>query len=315
MAKWTREKIIREILRREAAGLPLFLGASRERVESKLYQAGSRVFGSWGNAVKAAGIAPERAKARDHWPPSKILAKIRSLSRRQQPPRPGELKRRHGYLMQAARRCFGSWSKAVVAAGVDPEKLKRVMPWTQERVIEAILTRALNCEPLGSRTVKPRSLAEAAARVFGSWQAALAAAGIDPEQASRRQRGAELGLKGSSRTPHDQTVARARVGHLGQDNPGALDTACSAPVQRRSNPGTRWSDEEILQAIRARLRENKRMNAAVVDEEDGPLYRVAKRRYGSWRNALLAAGFNPDEFCARPVTGPVPPSRTPRSHL
>ena len=315
MAKWTREKIIREILRREAAGLPLSLGGSREGLESKLYQAGSRVFGSWGNAVKAAGIAPERAKTHDHWPPSRILAKIRSLSRRQQPLRPGELKRRHGHLMQAARRCFGSWSKAVVAAGVDPERLKRVMPWTKERIIEAILTRALNCEPLGSRTVKPQSLAEAGAREFGSWSRALVAAGTDPEQVSRRQCGVGLGREGGSAIHHVEMVGRTRVGYLGRDNPGAPEKACSAPVQRRRNPGTRWTEEEIHQAIWARFRENRRMNAAAVDADNGPLYRVARRRYGSWRRALLAAGLDPDEFCASPAPCPVSTNRALRSRL
>ena len=57
MAKCTRERIIREILRREASGLPLDLGGA-DPVRSSLYQAASRVFGSWGNAVKEAGIAP-----------------------------------------------------------------------------------------------------------------------------------------------------------------------------------------------------------------------------------------------------------------
>lgn len=44
MVKWTRERIIREILRREAAGLPLNLGGEQP-VGQALYQAGSRVPG------------------------------------------------------------------------------------------------------------------------------------------------------------------------------------------------------------------------------------------------------------------------------
>jgi len=295
MAKWSRERIIREILRREASGLSLDLGGA-EPVHSTLYQAASRVFGSWRNAVMAAGISPENARVRDPWSPARILASIKSLARRKQPLPPAELKRRYHPLVEAARRHFGSWPKAVIAAGVEPEKLKRVMPWTRERITEAILTRVLNCEPLGSRTVKPRSLAEAGARVFGSWPAALAAAGVDPEQASRRHGGVGSASDEGSATHQGKTAARAQV-------------------RRRRNPGTRWSEEEILQAIAARLREKKRMNAAAVDDDDGPLYRVAKRRYGSWRSALLAAGLNPDEVCARPATSPVPTSRPLRRHL
>jgi len=267
MAKWTRERIIRDILRREAAGLPLNLGG-KQAVEPALYQAGSRVFGSWRNAVMAAGIPPERAKTKDEWPPSRILATIRSLSRRRRPLHPAELQRRYGHLVQAARRHFGSWAKAAVAAGVDPAKLKRTPSWTKERIIEAILTRTLNNEPLGSRTVRPRSLADAGTRLFGSWRSSLAAAGID----LKRQAVATLDTAG--------------------DMPGQSVPECRRPSQR-------WSDEQVLQAILARLGEHRMLNATTVHEDDSRLYWAAKGWYGSWRNALLAAGLNPDEFRRR----------------
>ncbi|MGB2985970.1 MAG: hypothetical protein WBE26_08810 [Phycisphaerae bacterium] len=84
LAKWTREKIIREILRREAAGLPLSLGGSKRGVESNLYQAGSRVFGSWGNAVKAAlkvNSAPARRSDRGSFILSLTVTRCASGSR------------------------------------------------------------------------------------------------------------------------------------------------------------------------------------------------------------------------------------------
>ena len=300
MAKWTRERIIREILRRETSGLSLDLGAA-DPVESSLYQAASRVFGSWRNAVMAAGISPGKARVHDPWPPSRVLASIRSLARRTRPLQPAEVKRRYEPLVTAARRHFGSWPKAVVAAGVDPERVRRVARWTKQRIIEAILTRALRGKRLNSSAVRPQSLVEAGARVFGSWKSALEAAGIDPEQASRRHRRSAKGPTAGSTNDHDQ--------------PRALDPACSVSAQRRRHPHTRWSDEEVLLAIRARLRENKRMNAAAVDEDDGPLYRAAKRRFSSWRNALLAAGLNPDKLRARSLARRVRTSGTVRGPL
>ena len=117
MAKWSRERIIREILRREASGLSLDLGVA-DPVHSTLYQAATRMFGSWRNAVMAAGISPDKARVHDPWPPGRILASIKSLARRKRPLRPAELKNRYHPLIEAARRHFGSWSKAVVAAGV-----------------------------------------------------------------------------------------------------------------------------------------------------------------------------------------------------
>src|SRR3954466_1759153 len=113
--KWSCEQIVREILRRESASLPLTPGG-HGGVGSPLYQAASRIFGSWRNAVVAAGIAPGRAHAKVQWPPERILAAIRSLARRRGRLRPAALRQRNGYLVQAARRCFGSWHKAVAAA-------------------------------------------------------------------------------------------------------------------------------------------------------------------------------------------------------
>ena len=47
--KWTREEIIRRILDLDAKGYPLTVGTPG--VSPALYQAGSRIFGSWRNAL------------------------------------------------------------------------------------------------------------------------------------------------------------------------------------------------------------------------------------------------------------------------
>lgn len=296
MVKWTREKIIREILRRETAGLPLSLGKCPQSVDARLYAAGSRIFGSWGNAVQAAGIALERARVHDHWPPSKVLSKIKALARRSQPIQPGEMKRRYGQLMQAARRCFGTWSKAVVIAGVDPNKLKGIVPWTKPRIIEAILIRALNGEPLGSQTVKPGSLSKAAIREFGSWPGALRAAGLNPQELAPRAHDSNIKATTHARGGPDV------IGELRQPSRASItppDLSISTATRRQYR---RWGTDEVLMAIRNRAAENKRMNAAAVADEDDSLYRVAARRYDSWSAALLAAGLNPDDCRARTLS-------------
>jgi len=186
MVKWTREKIIREILRRESAGQPLDVGC-RDPVKCSLYQAAGRVFGSWRNAVIAAGISPQRAQARDSCPPSRVLTRIKALARRKRPITPRELRRRYQSLVTAAQRCFGSWPKAVIAAGIDPAKFGQNRLWTNERIMEAILKRALHGQPLNSHAVTPKSLVEAGAKVFGSWNSAVDAAGVCLKPDQRRR--------------------------------------------------------------------------------------------------------------------------------
>ena len=114
-----------------------------------------------------------------------------------------------------------------------------------ERIIEAILVRVLNNEPLGSTTVRPESLAEAAARFFGSWGSALAAAGLDPKHYIGASRCAGLTIIRESPGIHDGSVVRA-----GENS--------AAP----SRPSQRWSREAVCHAILARLREHRPMNAS-----------------------------------------------------
>lgn len=280
MVKWTREQIIREILRREKAGLSM-TPSGESGVESSLYQAGSRVFGSWRNALQSAGVAPDKTQTHDQWSPPRILAAIRAMARRRRPPCRAELRSRFGSLMQAARRTYGSWPKAVVVAGVDPAKFRCISPWTRERIVEVILTRALKNEALNSTAVRPKSLVEAGIRNFGNWASALAAAGLDPRlfvcQPSRSGRTSVTVSRSGQ-----QELARARQGFM--------------TIVSTARAGPHGSADELINAVLARLRASKAMNAVAVCNDDKSLYWATKKRFGSWRRALLAAGLNPDEF-------------------
>jgi hypothetical protein len=292
MAKWTRDMILRIILEREKAGRPLMMGRD-DGISTALYQAGKRVFGSWPNALSAAGVTMATTQSPDRWSPGRILGIIRSLARRRRPMRSDEVKRRYGPLVAAARRCFGSWAKAVIAAGVDPARLQRSVSWSRERIIESILTRALNNEPLASRSVRPRSLADAGVRHFGSWHKALIAAGLDPDRYSGR------GSPGStsSGVTSDRTTQGNSTTLSSQPDTPAESVAEGVQVFKTTGQGMRrWYDQAVIDGIHQRLAQKKAMNAKSVYREDRPLYRAATRRHHNWSNALLAAGLNPDEF-------------------
>jgi len=267
VARWTRTEIIRRILQREAEGMPLSLGGETP-VDPALYQAAGRIFGSWRNAVTAAGVSERQARTHMTWTPSRILGAIRALARRRKPPRPNEMKCLHGPLMRAARRIFGSWSAAVTAAGVDAHKLRSCPPWTPERIVEAILVRALRNESLRSRSVHPKSLPAAGIRLFGSWAAALEAAGLDPAQQLH------------SRT----AVERTR----------RFDARAKTPRRQRPYP----TAESVVQAIHKRLQEGAPINSRAVYRDDRALYRAAERLFKCWRNALTAAGLEPRQHQA-----------------
>lgn len=263
---WTRERIIRYILKRETEGCPLTTGG--EGVEPLLSGAARRIFGSWRNAILAAGISPGHVLTCDRWSPAKILAKIRLISRLRRRSTSQQLDRRYDGLVSAARRHFGSWSRAARAAGVDPVRLRRVVPWNRERVIEAVLTRALRGESLRARSVEPRSLVDAAQRIFGTWHGAMSAAGLD------------LGA---------MHPAPARAGPLRK---GTVRIRPAAPAREPKGP---WNKQRVIEGICARVREHLPINAWAVSREYPGLYDAGRRYLGSWDHAIRAAGFDPAE--------------------
>lgn len=285
--KWTREEIIRRILDLDAEGCPLTVG--KPGVSPALYQAGSRIFGSWRNALQSAGLSPDRVCRTERWSPAKILTVIRHLSQRRRPLRKKELQERFGGVVSAARRVFGSWSRAILASGVDPAKLRRVVPWTRESVLETLLTRALRNQPVSARLMEPRSVVEAGRRFFGSWSATLEAAGLDPAVAGRRP----------SYSNERGTAAPA------------------SGVGREPSPRLSWNSEKVVAAIRTRLLQEKPLHAVAVHREDTPLYCAARRHFKNWRSALLAAGLCPDKHRIIPrrppklgVSGLTPPNES-----
>jgi hypothetical protein len=275
---WTREDIIRHLVERQAKGLPLSVGG--EGVDKTLYGAARRIFGSWRNAIQAAGIAPQHVLTWERWSPARILVMIRHLARRDRPLTTEQMERRYHNVVSAARRHFGSWTKAVLAAGVEPTKLQRVVPWSPERVIEAILTRALRGESLVARMVEPRSLVEAGQRFFGGWSAAVTAAGLDPAS----------------------TLLPPRRNK--RPRPGKPRTAGPKSVQA---PRERWNRERVIAALHARLREQKPMHSQAIARDDHSLYRAMRRHLKNWSEAMRAAGLDPAAYRRGPSTPPAAP--------
>jgi hypothetical protein len=175
----TRETVIRAIVRREQDGLPLNSEAVR-RVSRPLHCGAIRHFGSWRNALQAAGINVAIVQRRREWDKAKIITRLRELCSHRRSLRYPSVHRYDSGLCRAASLNFGSWCNALIAAGINPESICRDPHWDRSRVIEAILLRVVRGEALGSTTVRPRTLKSAAVREFGSWPAALVAAGLEP---------------------------------------------------------------------------------------------------------------------------------------
>lgn len=175
-----RDEIIGRILDRERNQQPLNARAICSD-EPALYAAARRHFGSWRRALEFAGQGAGVACRRRAWNRQRVISYIRRLASRCGSLRSKDIRARDSGFVRAAYKLFGSWQAALEAAGVNAEQYCTQPRWTREQLVEAILLRAVKREPLGSTTVTPTSLRTAAVAEFGSWTAALTAAGLNPE--------------------------------------------------------------------------------------------------------------------------------------
>lgn len=189
------------------------------------------------------------------------------------------------------------------------------MKWTDELVIEAIRSRYAAGLPLNYQAVvqDDEKLAGAARRHFGSWDAALAAAGHDPA-AIRRPRGDAVprgtwtpeviieqiqadvtaGLEISAHAAQKRSPSLVARGQqlFGSWEAAVTEAGYDYEAVRKTRA---WSPEQVTE----RIQELARLGADLSDKTcaayDASLYGAAQLHYGSWPSALEAAGIDPDD--------------------
>ena len=194
---WTRRAITEEIRRLHAAGEELNYAAAEEN-HLNLVRAAAWHYGTWKRAIETAGLSYDEVSLYRRWTRARILQGIREYQAAG-----GDLSWRvisatgAPALAAAAVRenvGFDCWHDAVTAAGIDYEKVARYRHWTPERVSKEIGELAAQGAPLSSSLVQRNHppLYNAAKRRFGQWDAALRAAGIDPDQVRQRRAAQDL---------------------------------------------------------------------------------------------------------------------------
>lgn len=189
---WTKEKLIAEIKKLQKQGVDLS-PTSIQKTHSALFSsARSRShFGSWRDAIEATGLEYDSLKrVKQRWTRADILNRIKELHAQ------GEdlldpkfkVKYRSLYLAACAHRYFGSWRRAVTAAGLDHETMREKRIWTKNRILRTIKELDAQGKPLGWAYIEEHEpgIYRAARRKenFGSWAGALKEAGVKYE--SRR---------------------------------------------------------------------------------------------------------------------------------
>lgn len=283
--KWTKDRVIAAIHERQRQGLSL---TSVWREDSPLSQASKSQFGCWRKALVAAGVPG--ARPHEKWPKERVIAGI--LARKRAGSRLDHTRREDRKLYGAAERRFGTWQQALVAAGVK-ERYVPLRVWTREKIIEAIRTRHRNGLTLIGVERHDTPLYSAAQRHFGGWRKAVTVAGIEYPRRTWTSQSVIEAIQSRDRSglplrnvgKYDSGLATAAYKYFGSWHQAVL----AAGIEYQ--PRRKWTRERLIQEIRTWYPDGQ-LKADVWTEDKG-LAAAALNYFGSWHNALKAAGIEP----------------------
>lgn len=184
--------------------------------------------------------------------------------------------------------------------------------WTPELVIEAIRRRHAEGKPLNTQAViadGEERLCGAARRYFGSWQAALEAAGFDYKKIARpkgeklpagtwsRERILKLARK-RLEEGKDMAAGRVRAQDPKLYSAAVLYFGSWAKVvealgldYEEVRLTQEWTPEKVLETLRQLYAAGEDISDTYINEHRGDLYGACETHFGGYREAVEAAGL------------------------
>lgn len=231
------------------------------------------------------------------WSRPRVLHELRKLQARGQRTTWADLMSAgHSALIHAAQTYVGGLRAARALAGIKaPPRRSPKKVWTPQKVIDRIRRRYDRTQPL-SFSHTPPVLVAAGVRHFGSWRAALLAAGVNPQSVraprSKYTREGIIGLlqreakRGSDLRA--QTLAKAMKLAAVRREFGTLRAALIAAglterLQQRRHGLQKWSRERVIAVLQERA-------ARGVATLTPGLHRVVQLYFGGAEHARRAAG-------------------------
>jgi len=193
-AKWTRRSILQALRSEYRAGRDLSYNAMARRFQA-LVSAAAYHFSSYPAAVRQAGIDYAQVTRRPRWTRLKIIRAIKQARRQQADLNWAAVSTRRDELGRAAfaavqKRLFGSWPRALHAAGLDADEVSCYRNWDRDSVAFELRQLYRDGQDISSGALQKEDpgLHAAAVRHFGSYDAALRAAKVDPDAVRHRRR-------------------------------------------------------------------------------------------------------------------------------
>lgn len=191
--KWDRDRIIRKIRALQHDGVDLSYNAMCRKNQA-LVSAANYHYGAYKRAVMMAGIDYSKYVKKPWWTPPWIVRLIKQAKRAGEDLNWRSVSHRrdalgHAALAAVRPRLFGSWDKAIEAAGLNTDKIRRYHKWDRPRIVVELRRRVSEDQAVNSGVVQREipGLYGAATRIFGSFDNALRAARLDPQRVRQRR--------------------------------------------------------------------------------------------------------------------------------
>lgn len=189
---WTKQRIIAELKALHKKKRDLSYNSLAKQNQA-LVSAAAYHFKSYRSAIEKAGIDYSEVVRRPRWTKPRVIALIKAAKRKGNDLNWASVTKRRDDLGRAAfaaiqGRLFGSWDRALHAAGLDSDDVSRYRRWDKSSITFELRSRNAEGESLNSGAVQrdDAGLHAAALRYFGSYDAALKAAKISPAKVRKR---------------------------------------------------------------------------------------------------------------------------------
>ena len=285
--KWSKQLVLEKIRNRYGEGKKLCRTWKEDKV---LYRTAKLQFGNWHNALRAAGV-PSRHRR-------KLTPELLSeqLLRWHQTPGTRDLAREDPQLANYAIKLFGSINAALGSLGLESKKRRR---WSKQKIVSTIQDNYVQGRSININGCGDRRLHRAALRYFGSWANAVAEAGL-ADKFTPLDRGRNWSQEAVLQAIKDWCRQGKRIGDVCKEDSGLLCAGqkyfgswSKAVIAAGFTPGrTRiWSRELIIEKIQERVANGLSVRCTCKDM-DMKLVIAARKYFGGWRLALVAAGID-----------------------
>jgi hypothetical protein len=243
---WDKPTILASLKKLHKQGADLSYNALAKQ-QQPLVSAAAYHFGSYRSAVEKAGIDYADVVRRPRWTKAGIIRQIKDARKAGEELHWSAITKRRDELGKAAfaslqPRLFGSWDRALHAAGLDADDINRYRKWTRESVVSELKARSREAEPMNSGAVQrdDPGLHAAAVRHFAGYDQALRAAKLDPDKVRQRKV---------------------------------------------------WDRSDVIAGLKAARKSGKHLSDSAFRREQPALYGAAVRLFGSFTAARDAAGI------------------------